>query len=368
MVKRNLLKDSIGISSMGIQAMLDDEYRRTYRPYKIKTASNIVLKCLSVIVRFLILFPFRLLIFLFILGPIMLISLIYKPFFIYALKVINFGLGLFIVHVGEKKRLDQSHVYVANHTSFLDYLIISSHKFPQTAIGQSYNGIYGAFSNFISKSNNSVFFERTDKKDKDLAVGLIKQYMTDDKSSLLIFPEGKCNNNKYSTLFFKGSFGFNIPVIPVAIKFKKNLVSPVWSKNMFPELLYLLTRWRIDVIVTWFDPTKLEENETTTEFSHRIKTLISNEAELKNTLWNGFIHFDESEKQRTELKDSFIHFYSKIRNSNFEFDQCKDYLDFYYPVVNLKNQNLKKSKIYFDRFSYEDAFLEVNKELLRKKF
>jgi glycerol-3-phosphate O-acyltransferase 3/4 len=65
-----------------------------------------------------------------------------------------------VKHHGKKPNLKEPHVFVANHSSFIDYIVLSSYKFPHATIAQKHGGIMGWFQNHVLNLNGSLVLER----------------------------------------------------------------------------------------------------------------------------------------------------------------------------------------------------------------
>jgi hypothetical protein len=195
--------------------------------------------------------------------------------------------------------LDDPHVFVANHTSFIDFIVLSANKFPHATVSQNQGGLFGFFQKHILKLNGSINFNRADRNDRQLVSR--KYFIIDcrmrehvhnvENSPLLIFPEGTCVNNEYTVLFHKGAFDLDAKVVPVAIKYDRNVVDAYWHsrvQSFSTHLLYLMTRWRL-VADVWYLPPRLKRrDQTAVEFANEVKAEISNIAGLKNLHWDGY--------------------------------------------------------------------------------
>jgi glycerol-3-phosphate O-acyltransferase 3/4 len=191
------------------------------------------------------------------------------------------------------------HVYVANHTSFIDYIVLSSHEYSHACVSESHGGLFGLIFKYVLL--RSISFKRSEKQVREVVLRKMREHVEKRRAPMLIFPEGTCVNNKYTVLFQKGAFELDVPVFPVAIKWGRSLLDPYWNrrKQTFIEhLLYLMTRWRLDADVYWMDPVWRKEGEGSFEFSHRVKELISNRAGLKSVLWNGYFKSSPMLKDR----------------------------------------------------------------------
>ncbi|ORD97478.1 GPAT4 [Hepatospora eriocheir] len=358
--KRCLLSDAIQIVSLGIRPCINEEFNKTFIPFKNTYSSNVLIKSLSSYIRSCILFPIRLTMIFFILFPLGVFTLYFNSLLICFNNWVNFILGVRIRHKGFKRVFNGPHVYVANHTTFLDYFILSSYKYTHVTLGQKTGGIFNIFAQLLNRANKSIFFDRNDINERKESINCLSERLKNQNTSLLIFPEGKCNNNKHSSLFYQGAFSLGVPVIPVVIKYDHKLVSPVWPGDLFPEIIYLLTRFRVNVTVNWLEPTEIRENETPTEFAHRVKNLISKVGNLKNTLWSGTLHLND-QKAIDYLRKAFVSFYYKITRTCYK--EPKDVYNKYYKLTS----SGKKERMYFNYFSYEEFFNQVNKEVYRMK-
>lgn len=74
--------------------------------------------------------------------------------------------GARLRHHGVKPRLDQPSIFVANHTSFIDYFVLSSHQFAHATVAQQHGGIMGVLQTFVLTMNGSLMFRRADKSDR----------------------------------------------------------------------------------------------------------------------------------------------------------------------------------------------------------
>ena len=192
--------------------------------------------------RYLFLFPFRLLLLL----TASLLFFIALPIILYLDDdewqrwLFRLYCGAFLMSWGSRIRyhgtkpcLNVPHVFVANHTSFIDYLVLSAHMFPHAIIAQKHGGIIGYFEDSVLSLNGSLMFNRNEKDDrsvlakkcvavfeKKLIFKRMRKHVHDPKRSpILIFPEGTCVNNEYTVLFHKGAFDLDSVVCPVAIKY-----------------------------------------------------------------------------------------------------------------------------------------------------
>lgn len=377
MKHRTFLHDSIELITLGSHALEQDNFTQSFVENKIFNNYNQFYIILSIIIRYFVLMPFRLIVFIVffcILSIFFSIAcyinhkyIIDKLFFLY-MKLFSFVLGIKSCHIGRKYKIDKPHIYVSNHTSFLDFIVLSSYKFHHAVISENHGGIFGLLFKFIISKNGSICFNRTDRKDKSIVKEKIINHCKQGGSPMIVFPEGVCVNNKSTVLFQKGVFELNTYIVPVALKYKKVLMNPYWNRRkhgFFPHIIYLITRWRIDVEVHWLDPIKLNINETPTEFSHRVKKIISDKINLLNTPWNGYF---KNQLIYTDI-DIFRHAIKKIfsivikeRMLNLQYPKNLSYLS-YYNWIYHKTSN----KLFFNACTSEEFYYECCKEFLRIK-
>ena len=195
-------------------------------------------------------------------------------------------------------------IYVANHTSLIDIIILQQWN-TFSMVGQRQKGFVGFFQKHILSCLNNCFFDRAEAQDRAMAAKKIKAHIANPTSNrLLIFPEGTCVNNEYCVQFKQGAFDMNAEVIPIAIKYNKIFVDAFWNSRAqaFPmHLLTLMTSWAVVCDVWYLHPTSKRENESPIEFSERVKKQICDRAGLKNVNWDGYLkHFRPSQRYSKE--------------------------------------------------------------------
>ena len=76
--------------------------------------------------------------------------------------------GSRITYHNEKPILKEPHLFVANHTSVIDYLVLSANVFPHATVAQKHGGVIGYFENSILTLNGSLMFNRNEKSDRSV--------------------------------------------------------------------------------------------------------------------------------------------------------------------------------------------------------
>ncbi|KAI5181155.1 glycerol-3-phosphate O-acyltransferase 3/4 [Nematocida sp. AWRm80] len=290
-----ILEDILYCIALAGKAMMQDEFSLCFQQKEEK--KEITFKyCLSVMARYGVLLPIRMV-------SVVAVLLVFSVLILFSFSVcggrLSNGLvcvgcrsllwcmGIRVKNYGVKTRMNTPHVYVSNHTTYLDYLVLSSYKFSHAVIAQKQNGVMSMLLKLVS---GAVEFERGIKTDRNYVREKIRNISK--TKSVLIFPEGTCVNNEYTVMFQKGAFDMDVPVCPVAIKYNKSLGDPYWNtrKQTFTKhFFYIITRWHSEVSVWWMAPLARGPNETAAEFATRTKKRISEKAGLKNLIWNGYL-------------------------------------------------------------------------------
>lgn len=322
--RRTILHDAVDFISFGTKALYRDDFTKCFKPiHPDELDGSGIFYIFSIFLRYCVMLPLRIVIFL--LGTLAFCTafafvLVQKNdarmqrLFLFYVWVFIVSFGAKIKHHGNKRRLDTPHIFVANHTSFLDFLVLSSHKFCHASVSEVHGGLFGLlFRTFLTK-NGSLLFRRSDKHDRNKILSMIKEHVRKNKAPMLIFPEGTCVNNKYSVLFQKGVFDLGVTILPVAIKYRKKLFDPYWNTSrhtFFVHLLYLMSRWKLEVDVYWMDPEERAKGESASDFAMRVKKKISEKAGLIDVKWNGYFKSTPVLKDRELLRESFKHVYSR---------------------------------------------------------
>ncbi|KAM0676908.1 hypothetical protein BDAP_002500 [Binucleata daphniae] len=209
--------------------------------------------------------------------------------------------GAIIHHHGVKKRETVPHVYIANHTCFVDYIILSSYKFCHACVSENHGGLFGFLFRNILNSNGSISFKRSEKQDRNVVKRRLSEHINNvSLSPMLVFPEGTCVNNKYTVLFQKGIFELDVLFKPVAIKFRRNVMDPYWNrrKHSFTiHLLYLMTRWKLEADVWWIDDVYKKKNVIAKNDTKLASNVL--DAAKENSMINDFV----SDNKDNDTKD-----------------------------------------------------------------
>ncbi|KAL9539589.1 hypothetical protein MBANPS3_010174 [Mucor bainieri] len=269
-------------------------------------AINFITAVPSILIRYGILFPLRF----FTLGASTLAFFMTLPIGVtlkssdivslcvkYYCKGILFSLGVKVNYIGEKPQLNEPHVFVANHTSYLDYILLGAHKFPHAVVMARHTGALGFLQNNGLNYLHSMCFDRANITErKDLSESLKKHVKSPDtwKNPMIIFPEGTCVNNKYAIRFQKGAFELGVKVCPVGIKYGRSFGDPYWDtrRGFMHYAYYRMTRWMTTVDVVYCEPEVPRRGETAVEYGERIKDRIATSIGLEKVDFNGMAKRD----------------------------------------------------------------------------
>lgn len=326
-LKKTFLHDAVDMIAVSAHSVECDDFNRCFRPMsRYEMYSSGILYIFSFFVRYLILLPIRILLLALslILYIVLLSRAIYynsekKRFGAYKIiiKILNFILGARINHYGKKEKLDRPHIFVSNHTSFVDFLILSNYKFPHACISENHGGLFNMLFTLILGRNGSIAFKRSEKLDRSLVKEKLKSHVTQNSMPMLVFPEGTCVNNKYVVMFQKGIFELDVEICPISIKFDRTLQDPYWNRRRLGftlQLLYLMSRWYLEADIHWLPPLKRKETENATNFAERTRRIIAKASNLKVSLWNGYLKSSPAFKDRDLLKVAFLKTYVKLKN------------------------------------------------------
>ncbi|GAB4822962.1 hypothetical protein N2152v2_010008 [Parachlorella kessleri] len=336
--ERLLLPDVLDISATlndAAAAIVDDSFLRCFKslldepwnwnPYLF------VLWCIGVFVRNFILFPIRLLCllagFIIFMVAFSLVGLIcqghrrahWERWLVqFMCKVFVFSWTGVIRYHGPKPVPRANYVWVANHTSMIDYPVLCAFS-PFAAIMQLHPGWVGAVQKRYLNALGCLWFNRTEPfaqaKDRQLVQERMKAHVRNpDSAPLLIFPEGTCVNNEYCVMFKRGAFDLGATVCPIAIKYNKIFVDAFWNskrQSFTAHLFKIMRSWALVCDVHFLEPQTRRPDESAQQFAERVQRLIAERARLKVAPWDGYLkyynlgekHPDLIEKRRKVYAD-----------------------------------------------------------------
>ncbi|XP_060553431.1 glycerol-3-phosphate acyltransferase 3-like [Ruditapes philippinarum] len=206
----------------------------------------------------------------------------------------------------------RSGICVANHTSPLDVVILSSDNC-YAMVGQSHSGFLGIMQRALSRATSHIWFERSEIKDRLVVSKRMQEHVEDQhKLPILIFPEGTCINNTSVMMFKKGGFEVSPVVYPVAVKYDSRFGDAFWNSSkdsMIFHIFRIMTSWALVVDVWYLPPMKRLDGEDSVSFASRVKAEIAIQGGLVDLEWDGQL---KRMKAKETWKSSSQRDYSKL--------------------------------------------------------
>ncbi len=211
-------------------------------------------------------------------------------------------------------RAKQGSICVANHTSPIDVIILSTDNC-YSMIGQTHGGFTGMMQRAFSRASNHIWFDRSESKDRGLVAKRMRDHVQNDNNlPILIFPEGTCINNTSVMMFKKGCFEIETTIYPVAIKYDLRFGDAFWNSTkhtMLQYLILMMTSWAIVVDVYYLPPMKKMDDEDASQFASRVKSEIVKKGSFVDLNWDGMLKrtapkldlmYEQQQKYVSQLK------------------------------------------------------------------
>ena len=325
------LLDASGVLQDAASAIIDDTFNRcftfTERPPWNWNFYLFPMWCGGVFLRYCVLFPIRFS-FIFLANILFftcfgIVHALFKGKFRAKLeaKLVHLYAGAYVVswtgvikYHGPKPTARAGHVYVANHTSMIDYIVLTQVT-PFSAIAQQNKGWVGFLQNTAMDAIQCIRFNRTEAKDREMVQRRLREHVRDgDRLPLLIFPEGTCVNNEYCVMFKRGAFDLGCKVCPIAIKYNKIFAETFWHsrrQSFSQHLITLMTSWAVVADVWYMEPQEMQPGEDGIQFAERVRAMICQQAGLKAVPWDGMLKYYRPsprmcEKRRAEIASSLV--------------------------------------------------------------
>ena len=318
--RNSLVDDIISFTRQGLEAIVDDEVTKRFTSSDQLTVWNLLTRTqqqqesfslrvtclwlLGFIVRYCILFPYRLTLF----FLAMLWMMICIAFFNYAPieksklrygyytnmvlhRILSRVFSAIITYHNTEYRPKLGTICVANHTSPIDVIILSTDN-SYSMIGQRHGGFFGLVQRCLSLMANHIWFERSQSKDRQMVLDQMRKHIENTENlPILIFPEGTCINNTSVMMFKKGSFEIDEATIyPVAIKYDNRFGDAFWNSSkhqLYQYLILMMTSWAIVVDVYYLPPMRMKSNESPVDFARRVKSAIAKQGGFVDLEWDG---------------------------------------------------------------------------------
>jgi len=307
-------RELVSFFKSGVDVIVQDGFSRCFESSRSQPWNwNLYLWPLwacGVLIRYCVLFPLRLtslltgLLLVFITLPILkVIPLAEATRSSLQRKLIRFLCGVFVFswtgvikYHGRIPRKQAGQIYVANHTSMIDVIVLSQMN-TFSLVGQKHPGWIGFMQTHVLGIIGTVWFQRGEADDRIKSAKKMKEHIHDPNSNrLLVFPEGTCVNNEYCVQFKQGVFDMGAEVCPIAIKYNKIFVDAFWNskaQSFQSHLVTLMCSWAVVCDVYYLEPQRILPGEGGIAFSNRVKKLIADKAGLRNASYDGYLkHFE----------------------------------------------------------------------------
>jgi glycerol-3-phosphate O-acyltransferase 3/4 len=279
------------------------------------------------IFRYLILFPFRLVLFFVACGYTFILTYllsllpecsakkwISRYSMIVLHRVLSRVFSAIITFHNRENKAQNGSICVANHTSPIDVIILSTDNV-YSLVGQQHSGFTGWMQKSFSRASKHIWFDRSQARDRAYVAKMMKDHVRDTRNApILIFPEGTCINNTSVMMFKKGCFELGATIYPVAIKYDSRFGDAFWNSqkhSMLQYLILMMTSWAIVVDVYYLPAMTICDNEDVLQFTNRVKAEIVKKGSFVDLNWDGMLKrtspkldlmYEQQQKYVSQLK------------------------------------------------------------------
>lgn len=314
------LGDITDFVNQGLQSIIDDQVTKRFtteeltvwnllsrndQQYEYVSFRVTVLWLFGLLLRYCVLFPFRLVLFLFACSFTFLSTFLigrikdgkFKSWLnwhatLILHRILSRVFSAIITFHNKENKAKPGSICVANHTSPIDVIILSTDN-TYSMIGQQHSGFTGMMQNAFSRSAKHIWFDRSEAKDRNLVAKRMTDHVKDKTNMpILIFPEGTCINNTSVMMFKKGCFEIDTVIYPVAIKYDPRFGDAFWNSSkhsMLQYLMLMMTSWAIVVEVYYLDKMVKYPQEDAASFAKRVKHEIAKKGGFVDLEWDGML-------------------------------------------------------------------------------
>jgi 1-acyl-sn-glycerol-3-phosphate acyltransferase len=169
------------------------------------------------------------------------------------IRAIIFILGIKIEKHGSVSK--GTHIYISNHRSWVDPLIVLN-EVPVMPVAKSEVSGWPLIG-YGAKISGILYVVRESKNSRSDTVKAMGKFLKKG-FSILIYPEGTTHTDRKTMPFKKGAFGLaakeNIPILPLAIEFEDEEVAWVGDDTFVPHFLKIFSKWRNQVVIHYGTP------------------------------------------------------------------------------------------------------------------
>jgi len=173
-------------------------------------------------------------------------------------------------------------ILVANHSSFLDPILLSTNSHPPCFVSKAEVQKWPLVST-VGNMLSCIYVEREDTDSRVQAYIKISERLenrSDRSPQILIFPEGTSSNGGGLINFKQGAFRPQVAVQPVCIKYKNSNFQPVFpcGCNVPLQIFRILCQFVNRVEITYLPVMTITEEEKKGEkqFSERVRAAMAN--------------------------------------------------------------------------------------------
>ncbi|CAJ0951869.1 unnamed protein product, partial [Mesorhabditis belari] len=229
---------------------------------------------------------------------------LYRHAMLMSMRIVARSFSSIIRYHDQENRADRGGICVANHTSPIDVLILSTDNC-YAMIGQKQGGILGFMQTALSRGEHHIWFERSEANDRKQVTERLKEHTNDEsKLPIIIFPEGTCINNTGVMMFKKGSFEIGSTIYPIAMKYDSRLTDAFWnsSEQSYGEYLWrMMTSWAIICDIWYLPKMTKQEGEDAIAFARRVKRAIAQKGGLVDLEWDGMLKRERVSSKLVQL-------------------------------------------------------------------
>lgn len=202
--------------------------------------------------------------------------------FAFRIMALSFG----IVYINKKGSIDpETRVFYSNHTAFIDPFLICYTNIVSSVmkIELSYNKI----TQFVYESSDPIYVDR--KTAKGATKYIIDRVNDENRTPVLIYPEGTLTNGECLLKFHRGAFLTEKKVQPISVRYWQPLVPKDWNTyawvepNIIKHFLCLFSMPFSFVTIEYLSPIQLnkEGNGNIEEFTKYAQLLLANNLKVK---------------------------------------------------------------------------------------
>lgn len=167
------------------------------------------------------------------------------------------------VHATGKIDLTPGTLYVGNHRSLIDPLVLFSYLTNGYVVGKIEVSKYPLV-NTGARQSGVVYVDRNDANSRKSTRETIEELLK-KKMSVLVFPEGTISIEKHTLMFRQGSFqaaaSSQSPVVAFALEMGDPTRDFWYGDGLFDLYFQGFSKWRTDVYLHFFEPMKGSSGE-----------------------------------------------------------------------------------------------------------